>query len=114
VSHDLGLGGPYEVERDPEALHSGPCFDGVYGCHRCWDAANDGKGTVADCEGRCGAKNVPTRIIQASDEPVLYAACEACRERATAHALEELYEFDNPFYVRDSDADEDDDDGRRL
>ncbi len=98
MGHDLGLGGPCEVEREPEALHPGPCFDGVYGCDRCWNAANNGKGTIWKCEGRCGKEDVPTRIIQALDEPVLYAACEDCRRRRDEAAQQELYEFDNPFY----------------
>lgn len=91
MSHDLGLGGPYEVERDPEALHPGPCFDGVYGCHRCWNAENDGRGTIARCES-CRAEEVFTRIRQAIDEPSLYAACETCARDADAAAQQELIE----------------------
>lgn len=106
MSHDLGLGGPYEVERDPEAKHSGPCFDGVYGCHRCWNADNDGKGTIADCEGRCRAKGVLTRIIRASDEPVMYAACEACQKRKAEADQQEYNEYCAEFGIEDREDDE--------
>ncbi len=97
--HDLSLGGPVEVDRDPEAKHGGPCFDGVYGCHRCWNADNDGKGTLHTCEW-CKAEDVLTRITKASDEPVMYAVCEACRAKQAEAALQELYEFDNTCYDR--------------
>lgn len=83
--HDLGLGGPVPVDRDPAAKHAGPCFDGVYGCHRCWNADNDGKGTLSRCDG-CRAEQVLTLVVQAVDEPVLYAACEACRRRRVEYA----------------------------
>lgn len=87
--HDHSLGGPVNVGVDPTAKHSGPCFDGVYGCHRCWDAENDGKGTIFTCDW-CHAENVHTRITRASDEPVSYAVCEPCRERQRRAILEEM------------------------
>jgi hypothetical protein len=95
--HDLGLGGPVEVERDPEAKHGGPCFDGVYGCHRCWDAENDGKGTLHTCEW-CKNKDVHTRIVRASDEPVMYALCEPCRKRKADAEEQELAEFEPELF----------------
>lgn len=92
--HDLGLGGPVEVERDTEANHRGPCFDGVYGCHRCWDAENDGKGTVSTCEW-CKAKDVHTRVIRAIDEPVMYAVCGKCQERHHEAVISEYQDYDD-------------------
>lgn len=92
--HDLSLGGPVDVGRDPEAKHPGACFDGVYGCHLCWNADNEGKGTLARCDG-CHAENVLTLVVRATDEPVLYAACEACQRRRASSAEElDLADFD--------------------
>lgn len=78
--HDLCLGGPVVDERRPNATHEGPCFDGVYGCHVCWNHANDGRGTVNECEW-CHTNDVHTRIVRAWDEPVLYAICADCEKR---------------------------------
>lgn len=91
--HDLSLSTPVEVERDPDAKHRGPCFDGVYGCHLCWNAENDGKGTTSTCD-RCDARDVFTRVCRASDEPVLYAWCEPCREEVAARRAQEAAEYE--------------------
>jgi len=96
MSHDLGLGGPCEVERDPDALHGGPCFDGVYGCHRCWNAANNGKGTSSTCE-RCRANDVLTRVVRASDEPVLYAICQACQTLKAESDAQAVADYEAEF-----------------
>ena len=78
--HDLGLGPPVVSERLPNATHKGPCFDGVYGCHVCHNHANNGRGTVGECEW-CHTKDVHTRIVKAWDEPVLYEICAACEKK---------------------------------
>lgn len=96
---DLGLGGHVEVEDDgdnPNKKHAGGCNDGVYGCSRCWDAENNGKGTTFTCEW-CKAPDVPTLITRASDEPVLYAVCAACRKRQRDRLREEQDELDDYF-----------------
>jgi hypothetical protein len=97
---DLSLGGPVEVEGDgdnPNKKHHGGCNDGVYGCTRCWDAENDGKGTTFTCEW-CKTPDVPTLITRASDEPVFYAVCAACRRRQAQRLEEEAAEFDDRYY----------------
>lgn len=76
--HDLGLGGPVSVERDPSAKHSGTCYDGVYGCHLCWNADNGGQGTLFECAW-CHSDCL-TLVVKAWDEPVMYALCEKCRK----------------------------------
>ena len=74
--HDLSLGPPVDVGEEPDAKHSGPCYDGVYGCHKCHSAANDGKGSVGNCD---SCKRLTfTQIIKAWDEPVMYEECAAC------------------------------------
>jgi hypothetical protein len=102
--HDLGLGPPVLDEVRPGAEHKGRCYDGVYGCHICWNGANDGKGTVSECEW-CKSKDVHTRIVKAWDEPCLYAICAAC-ERSQ---LEELRRIE--FEYADNDDWEDFEDG---
>ena len=92
--HDLGLGGPVVDEVHPDAKHKGPCYDGVYGCHLCWNEANDGKGEVSSCDG-CRANNVHTQIVRGVDEPVLYAACDGCQKRRTAYIAELERELDD-------------------
>lgn len=87
--HDLGLGGPVNVGVDPDAKHRGACFDGVYGCHLCWNAENDGKGHISNCDW-CKARDVYTRVTQSWDEPALYAICEACAKRQAAYIAEEI------------------------
>lgn len=87
--HDLGLGGPVPVERDPDAKHKGTCFDGVYGCHLCYNAENDGKGTISECDW-CHAKDVYTKVTRAWDEPVLYAICEPCADRQAKYIAQEI------------------------
>jgi len=87
--HDMSLGGPVPVGPTPGANHPGQCYDGVYGCHKCHNAANDGEGTICDCE-YCGAKDVPTRITMALDEPVMYAMCKKCRFKREKEAQAEL------------------------
>ena len=94
--HDHSLGEPVDVERYADATHPGPCSDGVYGCSRCWNSANDGKGTIGDCEW-CDAKDVPTKVTRASDEPVSYAVCEPCRERQRRALEQELEEYGSPY-----------------
>ncbi len=103
--HDLSLGPPVEVDRDPNAPHAGPCFDGVYGCHRCWNGANDGKGSVSTCDW-CKAPDVYTRITRAWDEPVSYAVCAPCVEKQNAELRQ--MEREDPFDDYDFDGDEDD------
>lgn len=85
--HDLSLGGPVATD-DTSPLHRGHCFDGVYGCHLCWNADNDGKGTEYTCDW-C-QKRAFTKVMRAVDEPVLYALCESCQARR-AKAAEEAY-----------------------
>ena len=67
--HDFSLGPPVETERNPDATHAGPCYDGVYGCHHCWSAENDGKGTISTCDS-CKATEVHTRVVCGIDEPL--------------------------------------------
>lgn len=97
--HDHSLGGPVNVGRNPDAKHEGNCNDGVYGCSRCWNAANNGKGYVADCDW-CKARNVNTRIIKAWDENVSYALCEKCRKKnqPTREELQEMDRYDDDPY----------------
>lgn len=92
--HDHSLGGMVDVGVNPKANHSGPCNDGVYGCSRCHNAANDGKGTICNCDW-CH-KETHTRITRAWDEPVSYALCSDCR-RKNQPSREELEEMDR-FY----------------
>lgn len=94
MSHDHSLGGPVDVGIQPDANHTGPCNDGVYGCSRCFNLANEGKGTVGDCEW-CKKTNEHLKIIMASDEPVSYAVCEGCRKRQAAalQAEDEEYRY---------------------
>lgn len=87
---DLGLGGPVDVGVQADANHSGPCNDGVYGCSRCYNHANDGKGTVDECEW-CRAKNVHCKITRSMEEPCLYAICEKCRAKQQ-EAIQREYE----------------------
>lgn len=76
--HDLSLGPPVDTgERRPGATHSGNCSDGVYGCHRCWNTANNGEGTQFACDW-CKVTAL-TRVTQAWDERVLYALCGKCQ-----------------------------------
>lgn len=75
--HDLSLGGPVNVGEVPEAKHSGPCYDGVFGCHLCANAENGGKGQVSNCD-TCDRVTF-TKVVRASDEPVMYQLCVACR-----------------------------------
>ena len=73
---DLSLGGEVETgETSP--LHSGSCVDGVYGCSKCHNSSNEGKGSVGSCE-ICNAVDVHTSIVKAWDEPVLYEMCAKC------------------------------------
>lgn len=90
---DLGLGGPVIVERNPNATHPGPCYDGVYGCHKCHNADNNNRGAVDECE-YCGRFTF-TKIIKAHDEPVMYAVCKACRDVQMANEQCEIA-FDEP------------------
>lgn len=94
--HDLSLGAPVEDERDPAAPHKGRCFDGVYGCHLCWNGANDGKGTLAHCEW-CKAEDVHTRVVRAIDEPVMYAICATCESRQRQRINELERELDSYY-----------------
>lgn len=98
--HDLGLGPEVDAgERAPDAPHRGNCTDGVYGCSRCWNGANEGRGTIDTCEW-CKTKEVHTRIVKAWDEPVLYAICAACekRQRDELEAEAAAWDDDNPQY----------------
>lgn len=83
--HDLSLGGPVVVGRDPKAKHLGTCFDGVYGCHLCWNAANDGKGEIFTCDW-CQKPEVNTLVLRSIDEPVHYAICEDCQAKRQKYA----------------------------
>lgn len=105
MMHDIGLGPPVEVERYPNAKHTGPCFDGVYGCHRCWNAGDDGEGTLFTCDW-CKAENVHTIITRSIEEPVLYAVCHPCRAHQQAALAQELAEEEARYghlYRRDYD-----------
>ena len=73
---DLTLGGEVDTGETSE-LHSGTCNDGVFGCSRCWNAANEGQGTEFECD-LCRTATY-TRVTLAWDEPVLYAMCADCR-----------------------------------
>ncbi len=105
--HDDSLGPPCDIGVQPDALHRGPCFDGVFGCHLCWNAANDGKGTQ-DCCDSCG-KDALTRVCRSSDEPgVSYAWCEPCRfriaeadARENEAALDDAYEWESRHTCED-------------
>jgi transcription elongation factor Elf1 len=97
--HDHSLGGPYGIGKQPGALHAGECFDGVYGCHFCWNAANDGNGTVEACDG-CGAETY-TRVTRAWDENASHAWCEECRQRNTAEAERAQQQLDREAEARD-------------
>jgi transcription elongation factor Elf1 len=90
--HDHSLGGPVSIGTQPGALHPGECFDGVYGCHLCWNAANDGKGTECECD-RCG-RETATRVSKAYDENASYAWCEECRAAVRAEAEREQERMD--------------------
>jgi hypothetical protein len=89
--HDLSLGGPVNVGTQEDAKHSGPCYDGVYGCHKCWSLENDGKGTAMPCD-YCERVTF-TKVTRASDEPVMYALCECCRSiESLSNAVECAYD----------------------
>lgn len=94
--HDHSLGGMVDVGVNSDANHTGPCNDGVFGCSRCWNADNNGKGTVSQCDW-CKANNVLTRVTRAWDEPVSYALCAGCRNKnqPSAEELAEMDRFDN-------------------
>jgi hypothetical protein len=80
--HDLTLGPPLELDEQSD-LHEGNCYDGVYGCHLCWNAANGHQGTESTCDW-CG-KTCFTRVVRSFDEPVLYALCSDCRANRGPH-----------------------------
>jgi hypothetical protein len=80
--HDLTLGAPVDVGVNPEATHSGSCNDGVFGCSRCWNTANDNLGTIDKCDW-C-ERETHTKVSKAWDEPILYALCLACRNKNRA------------------------------
>ena len=111
--HDLSLGPPVDVGIQKDAKHSGSCNDGVYRCSWCWNADNEGKGTISICD-CCKKQNVHTKVRRAWDEPVMYAACEACSNRVAQAEKEEIREEEARYalddYRGDSDEDEEDDD----
>ena len=76
---DLGLGGPVCVGRVEGANHPGNCTDGVYGCHRCYNNANEGKGTFDTCEW-C-KKQAHLKLLTDHEEQCIYAVCESCRKK---------------------------------
>lgn len=86
MGHDHSLGGMVDVGINPKANHPGPCNDGVYGCSRCHNNANDCKGTIINCDW-C-KKETHTRICPAWDEPVSYALCKDCRQKNQPSAEE--------------------------
>jgi len=96
--HNLRLGPPIEVGEVEGATHGGPCMDGVYGCHRCWNTANDGKGTLTECESRVcpdKGKELYTRVFTfgyLDGDPTMMAMCTACRTRIQEAEEEELQE----------------------
>lgn len=94
--HDLSLGAPVSIGVVKAAKHSGPCYDGVYGCHECHNAANSGRGEVSSCD-RCHRKNTFTQIVRAWDEPCLYELCKAC---------ELVWRLDAQLYADDDESDE--------
>jgi hypothetical protein len=100
MSHDHSLGGPVNVGIQPGANHRGPCNDGVFGCTRCFNGANDGEGTVGKCDW-CKKENEFLRITMASDEPVSYAVCKKCRIAQQEALKAELEEFENSSYDYD-------------
>lgn len=89
--HDLALGGPYRLDTyegglvNGKPLHSGPCYDGVYGCHLCHNATSgrytdeDGKERFSFCD-VCGEEK-PTQVKRSLEENAMYAYCKECRFR---------------------------------
>lgn len=75
--HDLSLGPPAELKDQRSDLHNGPCFDGVYGCHLCWNAANGGNGTESQCDW-CRERRL-TKVVQPANTSVMYALCSDCQ-----------------------------------
>ena len=84
---DLSLGGPVDTEETSEA-HTGTCTDSPYGCIRCHNGANNGRGTMSTCD--CCKKETFTRITRAIDEPAMYAMCGGCRKKQNDEAEREL------------------------
>lgn len=105
--HDHSLGGMVDVGVNPDAEHSGPCNDGVYGCSRCWNAANKGEGTISECDW-CKKQCCFTRVTKAWDEPVSYALCEGCqvKNQPSPQELDEIY--NDPYDMGDDWYDEED------
>lgn len=91
--HDFSLGPPVNVGKVEGALHEGECFDGVYGCHRCHNAENDGKGHIMPCDW-C-RKAAPTRSVRPWDESgqVMYMICRDCRKKYDDD-LQREYEYE--------------------
>lgn len=106
MGHDNSLGGPVDVGVQENANHPGSCNDGVYGCSRCFNGANDGQGTIGECEW-CKEKNEYLKITLASDEPVSYAVCKKCRDHQAAALKQELEEYQNSISWDYDDSDED-------
>lgn len=76
---DLGLGGPVDVGVQEGANHTGPCNDSTFGCIRCWNNANEGKGTMHHCEW-C-KKEAFTKTLHDPEDRCVYAVCRSCREK---------------------------------
>ena len=87
-----------EIKSERKVLHSGNCVDGVYGCSKCWNDANDGWGTMSECD-YCHKRGY-TRVSKALDEPCLYALCPECRAKQALEALV-LYEEYHRHYDED-------------
>ncbi|TAL42862.1 MAG: hypothetical protein EPN91_07485 [Salinibacterium sp.] len=87
------------VGRDPEARHGGDCYDGVYGCHLCWNAAHHGRGSVSNCD-HCHRRTF-THVERDPEEPSLYAVCDLC-SRIGRLGLQVDYadEDDNPADIQ--------------
>tara|TARA_R110000851_G_scaffold332665_2_gene509438 strand:+ start:242 stop:688 length:447 start_codon:yes stop_codon:yes gene_type:complete len=57
-------------------LHKGECIDSQWGCVQCSNAANNGHGSIAECD---ICKKITNVIIRkALDENMVYCYCEDC------------------------------------
>lgn len=75
---DLTLGGPVDTG-ETSSLHEGNCNDSTFGCIKCWNASNDGKGTLFDCEW-CKKEDF-TVVVEDPENPELYQLCSECMKR---------------------------------
>jgi len=87
---DHSLGGPVDVGIQEGALHEGNCNDGVFGCSRCWNLANDGQGTLSTCEW-CKRETF-TKTLHDPEDHCTYAVCKDCREKYQERVAREYEE----------------------